>query len=38
VDYQSGPERPHSKGYRHFKWLTVFNFNLHAPQIRVFQT
>jgi hypothetical protein len=25
VDYQSGPERPHSKGCRHFMWLTVFN-------------
>jgi|SoiMethySBSTD1v2_1073268.scaffolds.fasta_scaffold3561194_2 hypothetical protein len=28
VDYQSGSEQPHSKGCRHFNWLTVFNFNL----------
>jgi hypothetical protein len=26
-DYQSGSERPHSKGCRHFEWLIVFNFD-----------
>src|SRR5215813_14593179 len=32
-DYQSGTELPHSKGCRHFRYLTVFDFNLHTLQL-----